>query len=539
MNQFSSILKRIALAITLFSSLLFTAAAQSSELINEQLKAYNTELGKYKFTNNEIQQLQSDIRASKSLLKDRKKEKKDASQALKDIQEIDRKNPSLGLDRKVQDAQTNNRQAFQNYQNAEQSLKKLQNKTLPLDKQLNDSIIVLNSLAREIEQLNDQAIARELEKRIAALNKTTTVEGHAEVGCGDESARKCQQRALRFAERNASEKGAIVVVQAVTHIDNFQLTKDQIKTDVQARLANVEVLEKGWVGDSTYQYRIRAQVTPIIGETLTTQIKASIAQESGVVVPPILSPGDASTSLGSSSTHQKTAAEQSFDELDRETRADITNNTDREKPRYNKQVAKNSKLPQSKEDSNFRTESWYTLWGLGLAGNAYPSALEDINSTLENDGADRLTLSADILGFYWPLNHSSLYGFLISATVDEFTLPNDDKMTLTQSRIALSTLNFLGKPIGKGFFLRGDIGVATANIKQDFTSSGVNIDEDSKAGLGILVGLGYSLPITNETRILFSLHYANNSIKFKDSGNVNTDINGQWSSATFNISGLW
>ena len=521
--------KQIAPVIITMACLFFAASAYSNELIDDQQRAYSVELGKYKQTNNKIKRLNTAIRASEAELEEREKEKVDAAAALEKIQSIDRENPSLGLSDKVQEAQARNRRAFSDYRQSEKDVKQLRRRVIPLDTELKDSSIILNSLAREIGQLNDQMVATELDKRIAKLNNTKTVEGYSEVGCGEESARKCQQRALSLAKRDASEKGSIVVVQAITHIDNFQLTKDQVKTNVRAQLSDVEILKKGWIGDSTYQYHIRAQVTPVIGADLKAQIEESVSQELGVFVPPIITLGVTPVSRPQRIV-QKTAAERSFDELDRETGHRKTVIEKEERLPRNRVVAK-TKSDEPKKESNSQVESWYILSGLSVGSASYPSGFDSLESDAPPIGFD--------LGVYWPITDSSIYGFVWSSVAEQFSYfdvseSEDVKFTVVQGRFGLSTLNFLGKSIGKGFFLRGDIGMAIVTLSDDGEDG---FDESSDLSWGLLAGAGYSLPVGSDSRILFAVNYAMNNASFSE--DVTSAADGTYSTVMFNVSGLW
>ena len=74
-----------------------------------------------------------------------------------------------------------------------------------------------------------------------------------------------------------------------------------------------------------------------------------------------------------------------------------------------------------------------------------------------------------------------------------------------------------GGNIGDGWFLRGDLGLATSS-----TSLLIDhrlIDLENKSGVGTLFGGGYSMGIGRETRALFGLY---TSVRqFRDEGFIN------------------
>ena len=99
--------------------------------------------------------------------------------------------------------------------------------------------------------------------------------------------------------------------------------------------------------------------------------------------------------------------------------------------------------------------------------------------------------------------------------------------TFTQSLLALSAITFLGNPIGKGFYVRGDIGRAAAS--EEVKGSSLLPDgSSSDSGVGILASIGYGLPISNETRILFGLTHT-----------INRFSGDSFSTTALSIYGLW
>ena len=87
-------------------------------------------------------------------------------------------------------------------------------------------------------------------------------------------------------------------------------------------------------------------------------------------------------------------------------------------------------------------------------------------------------------------------------------------------------MKFFGKEIGDGLFLRGDLGIAKANLTVNTFFGEYTAETDT--GVGYLLGVGYGIPVSEESRVLLSLNVSNK------------DIDGEnWSAVTFNIGGLW
>jgi hypothetical protein len=152
-------------------------------------------------------------------------------------------------------------------------------------------------------------------------------------------------------------------------------------------------------------------------------------------------------------------------------------------------------------------ESWYTLWGLGFGSASYSGSLGDVYEDAEDvAGADRsATVSMDILGFYWPLlGHKTMLGFVFNTAGDSIEFSNGNEASISTSMLGFSAHHFFGENIGDGWFVRGDVGLARASI--DFEIGSDDYDDTSDAGLGLLIGGGYALPIGTETRLLVGLY---------------------------------
>ena len=508
---------------------LISVSAHSAENIEQLQLDYNSQLSDFNKSKNELASIKADIDSSDARLKSLEKERNDASSSLEDIQKLDRENPGLGLADKVQIARERNTKAYTNYNNEANKLNGLNSDYISKENTLKKQANSLNAVANRIKISRDEVVSSEAEKRIATFKKSTSVEGYAEVGCGEESPRKCQQRARRAAERDASEKGSVVIIQSATKIENFQLTDDLVKTEVKAQLSDVEILKKGWLGDTTYQYHIKATVTPIIGASLRRQLEESIAHEKGIVVPPPVLIAGASTAVAVTPVAVSPAApfsaDASFDELDRETSgkpSSIEEDERRQRERFAAQRANIESVPVPNEG----IESWYTLWGLGFAGIAYPDWIEESFDVLEEAGGDRTKLAIQLFGFYAPVNRTTLVGGIISGTSDSVVFPDDSSFSVTTSLLAVSAIKFLTNKIGHGLYVRGDLGLA--GVSRQIKSELVDIEEQSNTGFGLLAGLGYSLAVSDESRMLFSINYTQSSVEGEE-----------YSAGTFMISGLW
>jgi len=153
------------------------------------------------------------------------------------------------------------------------------------------------------------------------------------------------------------------------------------------------------------------------------------------------------------------------------------------------------------ESAENEIENWYMYWGFGTSRTTLPAYWNDeIDILADHPGVDRTRLSADILGFYKPINPKSMVGYVFNAASDNTSDPVAYSIDIDLYTHAASAQYFL-EEIGKGIFCRGDLGIASLVINY-------RDEETSESGLGILVGVGYAHPITSGTRIVLNLNYA-------------------------------
>ena len=151
-------------------------------------------------------------------------------------------------------------------------------------------------------------------------------------------------------------------------------------------------------------------------------------------------------------------------------------------------------------------ESWYTYWGGGFAQNTYPDELEETLDLLEDTaGVDHFAMGLDILGFYWPRDEQTLWGGVISGSIDTYEVAGFEA-DISNYLYAFSAMRFLTNRIGQGPFVRADVGFA--RHAGDVKTTGSELSTTSDWGTGLLLGAGYGIPVTEGTRILLNGSYA-------------------------------
>jgi hypothetical protein len=160
--------------------------------------------------------------------------------------------------------------------------------------------------------------------------------------------------------------------------------------------------------------------------------------------------------------------------------------------------------------ANAEMENWYSYWGIGFSDTTYPEPLDSLLDTLEaTTNTTRIQLNLDILGFYFPVGSgSTIAGFVINGAADRLD-DGSDNIQINLYTYGLSVMTFLGKEPGDGLFLRGDFGITKAVLTSSLSSSSIGSD----TGTGYLIGAGYGIVLSEGSRLLLNLNFANRTIE--------------------------
>jgi hypothetical protein len=165
-------------------------------------------------------------------------------------------------------------------------------------------------------------------------------------------------------------------------------------------------------------------------------------------------------------------------------------------------------------------ESWY--WGFNLGGGTihYKDAIQaSVDATNAVSGSEHANAYVDGY-FVGPLeNRQTALGVSFGGIVDVYK--NDTRntsRTLTTMIVAFSAHHYFNSNFGDGLFARGDIGIATAGERNEV--SGVDSDIDPKRGIGARLGLGYSILLSNETRLPVTVQWQHASIRSDNGSNA-------------------
>jgi hypothetical protein len=171
--------------------------------------------------------------------------------------------------------------------------------------------------------------------------------------------------------------------------------------------------------------------------------------------------------------------------------------------------------------NDHRSESWYMYWGLGLSSITYPSDIQSMLNYIKMQyNPVNIALSLDLLGFYFHLDRKSIIGFVINGVGDRYEYSNGNYFQINQYVYGISLMKYLNAHFGTGFFIRGDLGLASyvyqSNIDGNYTSD---------PGFGIIAGGGYSIDFGG-TRLLFNLNYGYRTVERQNSRVLSFSLGG-------------
>ncbi len=173
-------------------------------------------------------------------------------------------------------------------------------------------------------------------------------------------------------------------------------------------------------------------------------------------------------------------------------------------------------VPSAAQERN-RFENWYTNWGIGYPFITYPDEL----SGIDDAGLDNASIMLDVLGFYWPISEQTILGGTVNAWGDRYAAGGED-LQINAYTFGFSAMHFLQNRVGDGVFLRGEIGPSRLVINGSVFSTNI----ESEWGLGVLIGGGFGIPVSSETRILLHLNYAVRRIEGEQYNNLGIAVSG-------------
>lgn len=222
---------------------------------------------------------QGDKRSARASIRRLDVENNQAKAKLEKLQEFDRDNPGTISREQLHAAEEQNRQAFN-------ALKEAREKSANADTRINTLSVDASAkyaeflrLQKSFERDVSRVVDSQLQERLRVLQVKKEVSVTERVACGNDSIPVCKERSKKAAELKASEMGSVVFVNSLTEVKNFKLSKEELRSEVQATLSSKTFSNQHMVGETEYETTITANVEPVIGDSLSEQMMAAIRSQ--------------------------------------------------------------------------------------------------------------------------------------------------------------------------------------------------------------------------------------------------------------------
>jgi len=273
--------------ILLFSAFPFVSVmAETLNIPQDKLKnlqnQYRILTSKIRELDNLNQQInagQSDISVLKDSISRQEHVAQKSKTQLRSLQDFDRDHPGSISANQLTEAENEYKAAYQELQRSKDSI---------FDKEKENSRLVIKSegvyrdiqslrlpFERDLHQTSDLLMNERLKSRQARKEITAT----AKIPCGEQSIQACKARSVKAAELKAVEMGSVVFVSSLTEINNYKLTKEDLRSEVQAILTNKRYSNQHLVGEAEYETTVTANVEAVVGKSLQKQMSDNISQD--------------------------------------------------------------------------------------------------------------------------------------------------------------------------------------------------------------------------------------------------------------------
>ena len=226
--------------------------------------------------NSKLDSLQSDVNAAKA--------------KLDKLRNFEDQNPEMDFSDKIGEQRGIWKKTNQEYLSTKEYIGSLNTKVREYKTQYDIALNKKKNLEATLQRFSDDLAGAQVNEKLKQINKSKRISIKVRETCSlNKTKDQCRDQARVKAERQAAEQGSLVVVDTVTEIKNFNLTKDEARSRVSARVSDIKILKdtfdltadkSGWQVD----YEISALVTPVVTAQMREELKqqAMASLNSGV-----------------------------------------------------------------------------------------------------------------------------------------------------------------------------------------------------------------------------------------------------------------
>jgi hypothetical protein len=204
----------------------------------------------------------------------------DAEKAKLDrLRDFEAQNPDMDFSDKINQQRTEWKNANQQYLTNKEYAKSLGSKVVQYQTQYSIAANKKKNLEEALQRISEDLADAQVREKLKQIQTSRRITISVSETCSlNVTKDQCRDQARVKAERQAAERGSLVVVESVTEIKNFNLTKDEARSRVSARVSNIEIIKdtydltadkSGWHVD----YQINATVTPVITEQMRMELR--------------------------------------------------------------------------------------------------------------------------------------------------------------------------------------------------------------------------------------------------------------------------
>jgi hypothetical protein len=274
----------MALAVTVLASTCafaasFTIAPELLHDLRDQRVLLGGKVKELDDVNKQIVVAQADRRAAMASIRRLEGENEQAKSKLEKLQEFDRDNPGTISQEQLHAAEDQNKQAFRLLREAKDKKSEAESRINSLNVDASTKYADFLRLQKSFERDVDRVVDTQLQERLSAVQVKKEITATEKVACGDDSIPVCKERSKKAAELKATEMGSVVFVNSLTEVKNFKLSKEELRSEVQANLSNKVFSNQHMVGETEYETTITATVEPVIGDTIREQMAGAIRSQ--------------------------------------------------------------------------------------------------------------------------------------------------------------------------------------------------------------------------------------------------------------------
>ncbi len=215
---------------------------------------------------------QSEIDGTRGSLNRLQRDNESASKNLEQLQDQERRIPGSINQQALRDAEQENRRTYHALAEARKNIGKLESELIDLRSSVVQENADFEQASRSYENRIDVLADRMVDAQVRGLQVRKTTQATGRAACDQLTLSQCRQASQKNAELKASEQGSVVVVDSMTEVKNFKLSKEELRSVVSATLSDVQVLEQRLIDEQYYQTKISATVVPAISPTLRQQM---------------------------------------------------------------------------------------------------------------------------------------------------------------------------------------------------------------------------------------------------------------------------